>query len=157
MKQTIKIIVGALLIQVCALGQAFAQKPSYITIVKNSSSTKEIVTRHLFVNSLSVADIHGMTQIEAEKRFGKLDNNTKVIILTLNPNVKLTSLGQFYKRRNISGKAKNAPLVIDGELVRDTTNLLIDESVVETVNSNADSIVVKTHGHPHQKSQKAGH
>jgi hypothetical protein len=157
MKQKIKIIIGALLIQVFALGQVFAQKPSYIFILKNSSSTKEIVTHYLLVNDLNVVDAHSFTREEAEKRFGKLGDRTYVLSITLKPNVKLTTLDEFYKRRNISGKAKNAPLVIDGELVRDTTNLLIDESVVETVNSNADSIVVKTHGYPHQKRQKAGH
>ncbi|MDB5004969.1 MAG: hypothetical protein JWQ34_3194 [Mucilaginibacter sp.] len=155
MKQKIKIIIGTLLIQVFALGQAFAQKSSYIFILKNSSSTKEIVTRNLFVSVSNTANMHMFKREEAEKTFGKLDSNTIVLSVTLNPGVKLVTLGEFYKRRNISGKAKNAPFLIDGELIRDTTNLLIDESVVETVNSNADSIVVKTHGYP--RRQQAGH
>jgi hypothetical protein len=157
MKQRVKVIVGALLIQIFALGQAFAQKSSYIFIVKNSLSTKEIATRNLFVSVSNTANMHMFKREEAEKRFGKLDSNTIVLSVTLNPGVKLVTLGEFYKRCNINGKAKNAPFVIDGELIRDTTNVLIDESVIETVNSNADSIVVKTHGYPHQKRQRAGH
>lgn len=99
------------------------------------------------IDALNIADVSIIPTQEAEKRYGKLEENSLVAVVTLKPGVKISTLGEFYKKHDIKGNKRNLPFVIDGQAITDTTNLVIEESSVKVLNIRTDSIEIMTSAH----------
>jgi hypothetical protein len=135
---------------------AFAQEqetikkpaPTVIYIVKLIPSNKEIVTQNLIIDPQKIASALILPRNEAEQRFGKIDYPI-VWVITPKPGVKLTSIGEFYKHRKLTGNTKNLPIAIDGQVIKDTTNLLIEESSIKEFKKSKDSVLVKSSSYLH--------
>ncbi|MBC7401491.1 MAG: hypothetical protein H7289_16250 [Mucilaginibacter sp.] len=144
MKTKLIISLGVLLFPLLTI----AQVAPHLYIVKSNFSTKETITKNLITDPLSIANMQILSPQDAENRFGKLAENTLVLLMTPKPGVKFSTVGEFFKHHHIKGNQRNLPFVIDGE-VRDTTNLLIEENCLKVLHIRDDSIEIVTGGHLH--------
>lgn len=149
MKTKLIISLGVLLFPLLTFAQVAEQRPTTFYVVKSNFSKKEIITKNLIIEASNIANMKILSKEEAEDQYGRLGKNILVTIITPNSGVKLSTVGEFFKHHNIQGNQRDLPFVIDGEAVRDTTNLLIEENSFKLFHVRADSIEIMTAGHLH--------
>ena len=142
MKTRFVILTWAFILPITLFSQVIQEKSSAIFIVKSDSSPKEVVTRNLIMPFSSAKSFEIMSSLDVKKRFPKSEN-LAVYIVTLNPNVKLIRIEEFYKRKKITtGKQKG--LMVDGNLISNTSDALIEESSVTSILLQGDKVKLET-------------
>ncbi|MGF7080546.1 hypothetical protein [Mucilaginibacter sp. UYCu711] len=152
MKINIKLMLGAMFFPAILLAQNplaehANQKPrekfSTLYIVLSPSSGKELmVTHNLIINNSKIAKLEQMRADLVQKRFGSSAN--VVFIVTPTAGVKLTKIGDIYKKHNVSTSKRRLPLKLDGMLYSASDDVVVDETSLKSFDNLADSIVLKT-------------
>ncbi len=141
MTTKIIILISVFLLPAMSFAQGGKEKSTAVFIVKSDSSN-EIITHALIAPMSSVKSLDLMSTQATTKRFPKSENLVAAIV-TLNPNVTLISLKEFYKRRKITNW-KQKGLIVDGSSILNSYDALIEESAVSSVDFSGESVKIET-------------
>ncbi|MGY4386300.1 hypothetical protein ACVWYN_003351 [Pedobacter sp. UYP24] len=147
MKNKLIIVLCVLLIPLLSLAQSTNKAAPGFFVIKSTPYSKEIVTRNMMIDASEIADLRVLRIQEAEKRFGKLKETSVIAELTLKRGIKISTLREFYNKHNIQGNKRNLPFVINGQDIKDTTNLVISENSLKVLKIRTDSIQIMSAAH----------
>ncbi|MGN7203834.1 hypothetical protein ACTHQF_06130 [Pedobacter sp. SAFR-022] len=97
-----------------------------------SLNGQQVLTKNLMMSPTMVKDLEVVSRPDIPRYFsGKVD---KVVLLKIIPaaSVRLISLHQLYKMYKIDVKSQSLPIMLDGDIIKDATNFLIDESSLKS-------------------------
>jgi hypothetical protein len=114
-----------------------------VFVLERNDHSKEMISPAVLISSSNVQKLEPMKAEEAAKRFG-VTNRTQVWIITPKPSARIISLSEYYKLQKLSSEIKKLPVVIDGELISDTTNVLIDINSIGKFTFNSDSVSINS-------------
>ena len=114
---------------------------NYVFVVRDTDHSKEIISPYVLISSSNVQKLELMKGEEAATRFG-VTNSTQVLIITPKPSARIISLTEYYKLKKFSNKLKKLPVIIDGKLISDTTNVFIDINSIGKLKFNSDSVSI---------------
>ncbi|MFP5080942.1 hypothetical protein [Pedobacter sp. JCM 36344] len=143
MKTKIIILISVFLLPSMSFAQSAKEKVTAVFIVRSDSSN-EVITHALIAPFSSVKSFDFLSSQATTKRFPNSENLV-VAVVTLNPNVKLISLEDFYKRRKITNW-KQKGLIVDGSTIPNTNSYdaLIEESAVTSVDFKGENVKIET-------------
>jgi hypothetical protein len=111
-------------------------------VLERNDHSKEMISPAVLISSSNVQKLELLKVEEAAKRFG-VTNPTQVWIITPKPSARIISLSEYYQLQKLSSELKKLPIMmIDGELISDTTNVLIDINSIGKLKFNFDSVSI---------------
>lgn len=139
----LSLLMSVVLLPNMSFAQAVKENATAVFIVK-SDSLNEVITHALIAPFSSVKTFDLLSTEATAKRFPNSENLMAAIV-TLNPNVKLISLEDFYKRRKITNW-KQKGLIVDGDVIPYTNwyDALVEESAITSVDFKGDTIKIET-------------
>jgi hypothetical protein len=111
-------------------------------VVKSPQFSKAIATSNLLINGVDTQSSEPMSKADAQKQFGTVKQST-VLVITPKANVKFITLSKLYANNGIDKTSQAFPIKVEGKMVADTSNFLIDEDAVKSVKINNNTINIK--------------
>lgn len=112
-----------------------------VFVLERNDHSKEMISPAVLISSSNVQKLELMKVEDAAKKFG-VTNRTQVWIITPKPSARIISLSEYYKLQKLSSEIRKLPVMIDGKLISDTTNVLIDINSIGKFTFNSDSVSI---------------
>ena len=106
---------------------------------------KNVLTQNLILASTKILDLNVVNRSDIGNYLGGNVDDVVLLKVKPQPTVHLINLNEFYNKYNITDPGKrNLPLNIDGKTLIDASDLIIDETSIQSVKIGNASVLIRT-------------